>query len=269
VENFANMMNEKAIKLGLNNTHFVTPHGLDQDEHYTTAYELAKITKYALDKPEFRKIVGTKTYTITIDGNARTINNTNELLGTLNGVYGVKTGFTNNAGRCLVTSTKRGNLDIICVVLGADTKKIRTQDSVKLIEYACKNYEIIDIEEIINKEFIKWKEKELYTIKIEKAQKSNIILKLSYISNKKIPIKTIEKNNIDIKIECNKDFIAPIEANYKIGKLTASIKGNNIVELDIMIEKQIEKKGVWDYILQLLSQYNNCFEKLVNRSQAF
>ena len=182
-------MNEKAEKLGLVNTHFITPHGLDQDDHYTTAYELAKLTKYALDKPEFRKIVSTKTCTINIDGNPKNIANTNELLGYLQGVYGVKTGFTNKAGRCLVTATKRNNLDIICVVLGADTKKFRTQDSTKLIEYAFKNYTVVNIEEIIENEFNSWQKKELNNIVVNKAKNTNIELELSYLSNKYIPVK--------------------------------------------------------------------------------
>lgn len=121
------MMNEKAKELSLKNTHFVTPHGLDETEHYTTAYELAKITDYALKNEKFRKIVNTKTTTISINGVPKEISNTNELLGNLNGVDGVKTGFTNNALRCLVTSTSRNGHQIICVVLGADTKKIRTR----------------------------------------------------------------------------------------------------------------------------------------------
>lgn len=77
-------MNKKAEELGLNNSHFITPHGLDEDEHYTTAYELAKIADYALNIKEFEKIVRTKTYTINIDGNYKNISNTNELLGNLN-----------------------------------------------------------------------------------------------------------------------------------------------------------------------------------------
>ena len=132
VENFANMMNEKANELDLKNTHFVTPHGLDETEHYTTAYELAKITNYALKNKKFSQIENTKTTTININGAPKTINNTNELLGNLNGVDGVKTGFTNNAGRCLVTSTSRNGHRIICVVLGADTKKIRTRRQYKI-----------------------------------------------------------------------------------------------------------------------------------------
>ena len=124
-------MNQKAIDLGLKNTHFITPHGLDEEGHYTTAYELALIADYALSIDKISEVVKTKTYTVTINGGSKTINNTNELLGYLNGVNGVKTGFTNGAGRCLVTSVERNEFNIITVVLGADTKKIRTQDSRK------------------------------------------------------------------------------------------------------------------------------------------
>ena len=110
-------MNKKAQELNLTHTHFESPHGLDSNEHYTTAYELAILSDYALKNSIFSKIVGTKNYSITINGYPKTISNTNELLGNLNGVYGIKTGFTNGANRCLVTACKRGNMDIICVVL--------------------------------------------------------------------------------------------------------------------------------------------------------
>ena len=156
IENFANMMNEKAIRLNLLNTHFITPHGLDKEEHYTTAYELAIITDYALNNPIFSKIVNTKVANITINDKNRTIANTNELLGNLEGVYGVKTGFTNGAGRCLVTSVKRDNMDIICIVLGADTKNDRTKDSVKLIEYSFKNYETVSLNNKVTEYFENW-----------------------------------------------------------------------------------------------------------------
>ena len=117
IEEFSIMMNNKAKELKLENTHFETPHGLDSDNHYTTAYDLALLTNYALKNKTFLNIVGTKNYTITINGYPKSITNTNELLGSLNGVYGVKTGFTNGANRCIVTACKRDNLDVICVVL--------------------------------------------------------------------------------------------------------------------------------------------------------
>lgn len=117
ISGFSEMMNNKAKKLGLKNTNFESPHGLDSDGHYTTAYELAILSDYALKNKTFSQIVGTKNYTVTINGYPKALSNTNELLGSLNGVYGIKTGFTNGANRCLVTSCKRNDMDIICVVL--------------------------------------------------------------------------------------------------------------------------------------------------------
>ncbi len=156
VENFAELMNQKAAELGLEDTHFVTPHGLDRDGHQTTALELAKITDYALNNPKIAEVVSTKQYTVTINGYPKTISNTNELLGYLDGVNGVKTGFTSKAGRCLVTSVVRDDLNLITVVLGADTRKIRTQDSIKLIEYIYKNYKQVNIEELVQSEYESW-----------------------------------------------------------------------------------------------------------------
>lgn len=80
IENFAEMMNKKAQEMGLKHSHFVTPHGLDSQGHYTTAYELAIMADYALNIEIFAKVVSTKSYVVNINGNAKTINNTNELL---------------------------------------------------------------------------------------------------------------------------------------------------------------------------------------------
>ena len=157
VEAFVNLMNNKTEELGLEQTHFKTPHGLDDEEHFTTALELAKITDYALKIDKFKQVVATKTYTVTINNYKKTISNSNELLGNLYGVNGVKTGFTNGAGRCLVTSVDREGFNIITVVLGADTKKMRTKDSINLVEYVYNNYERINLQDLIKEEFNKWK----------------------------------------------------------------------------------------------------------------
>lgn len=96
-ENFAILMNKKAKELNLKNTNFVTPHGLDAPNHYTTTYDLAVLTDYALKNKTFTKIVGTKSCQIQVGNSLKSINNTNELLGYTEGVYGVKTGFTGDA----------------------------------------------------------------------------------------------------------------------------------------------------------------------------
>ena len=98
VEDFSNLMNQKAFELGLFDSNFVTPHGLDNENHYTTAYDLALLTNYALKNPDFKKIVSTKKASTSYNNSTFEISNTNELLGNLDGVYGVKTGFTFEAG---------------------------------------------------------------------------------------------------------------------------------------------------------------------------
>ena len=90
-------MNKKAQELNLKHTHFITPHGLDEEGHYTTGYELALIADYALNIEKIAKVVSTKVHNVNINGNIKTITNTNELLGYLDGVNGIKTGFTNGA----------------------------------------------------------------------------------------------------------------------------------------------------------------------------
>lgn len=243
VEEFANLMNQKAEVLGLTNTHFVSPHGLDNSEHYTTAYELAKITDYALKNETIAKIVKTKTTTISINGNPMQINNTNELLGNVEGVYGVKTGFTNNAGRCLVTSVKRGDMDLIIVVLGADTRKDRASDSMKLIEYAFKKFHMVNLEEIIKREFEMWKQINQNRIYVDKAANS-LELKLEEIKIK--PLATDEEPTIEISAVSYLE--APILENTRIGTVTVKVGDELIEEIEIKAGKEVKKRGIIDYI---------------------
>lgn len=243
VEEFAKLMNKKAEELGLKNTHFVTPHGLDNSEHYTTAYELAVITDYALKNEIIAKVVKTKSTTIKINGNSMQINNTNELLGNVEGVYGVKTGFTNNAGRCLVTSVKRGDMDLIIVVLGADTRKDRASDTMKLIEYAYKRFYTINVEETIEKEFELWKQINQNRIYVDKAA-NNIELKIDDIKIKKL----IADKEPTIEINAVNYLEAPITKNTRIGTLTIKIDDELIEEIEIKVDKDINKRGIFDYI---------------------
>lgn len=253
-------MNKKAEELGLKNTNFVTPHGLDNEEHYTTAYELAVLTDYALQNSKFANIVNTKNTTININGASRDISNTNELLGNLNGVNGVKTGFTGNAMRCLVTSCTREGNQIITVVLGADTKKQRTSDSIKLIEYAFKEYERINLEEIIKKEFENWKQINESRIYINKAREKNIELELANIENKIIPIKKGTAKDIKIEINCIYEHEAPLEKGKRIGSLAVKNKEEIIETIDIIVKEEIKKKNILSYMSQFFENLSTCLD---------
>ena len=263
IEGFAILMNNKAKQLGMENTNFVTPHGLDSEEHYTTPYELAIVTDYALKNEIFANIVRTKKCNILINGISRNISNTNELLGNLNGVYGVKTGFTNGAGRCLVTSIKRNDLDIICIVLGADTKKIRTTDSVKLIEYTFSNFKNINLRTKIEDEFQKWENINSGRINIEKGIQNVINLKLEEYNLKTYPIKNNTENNIKINIDANLNLIAPVNINTKIGELLVVYENKEILKVGILTDSNIRKKGILDYIFEITKYYNSYIEEVI------
>ena len=137
VEDFCIMMNDKASRLGASNTNFKSPHGLDMEGHYTTAYDLALIAKEAYKQPLFREIISTST--ITLSGHY--LKNTNPLLGKYEEVTGGKTGYTGGAGRCIVYFIDSGDIQAVAVLLGCPTSNDRVKDGVKLLQYITDEFE--------------------------------------------------------------------------------------------------------------------------------
>lgn len=132
---FVDLMNSKAQSIGAARTHFSNPHGLpDPVNHFTTAYDLALITAYGLRNPVFAQIVATRAYEVRLLNRTAFLpaGNTNKLLNTYAGATGVKTGFTNDAGECLVGSARRGDVQLITVVLNSD---YRWEDTTALLDY--------------------------------------------------------------------------------------------------------------------------------------
>ena len=142
VEEFAVLMNAKAEELGLTNTHFVNPHGLDDPEHYTTAYELALIAREALADPTFREICSTRRKTIPLHGDegVRLLINHNKLLQAYEGCIGVKTGFTKKTGRCLVSAAEREGVTLIAVTLNAPDD---WRDHTAMLDYGFGRYQAL------------------------------------------------------------------------------------------------------------------------------
>lgn len=155
-------------------------------------------------------------------------------------------------GRCLVTACKREDMDIITVVLGADTKKIRTTDSIKLIEYANKNFEVVNVKEIIVDRFEKWKEEYGSRINVYKGITNRVDLALSNIKYNKIALSKLEKENFEIEINNIFDIEAPIRMNYKLGEMNIKINQETIDILDIITREEVKRKGVKDYFYEIL-----------------
>ena len=257
IEGFAILMNEKAKELNLKNTNFVTPHGLDSDAHFTTAYDLACLTKYALENKTFANIVQTKQISIMVGTSSRVINNTHELLGNVLGVYGVKTGFTGNAGRCLVTAVKRDDLDVIIVVLGADTKKIRPEDTRKLISYIFDNFENIDTYNMCFETY----EKYFYKNKI-KVSKSVAFpdVKLESRENYVFPVNKNDVNKIKISLYSLSVMEAPIKTNTKVGELRVSVDSKILYSLDVSIDGDVRKKDWTQYMKGFVFEIKNIYK---------
>ncbi len=252
VEAFCELMNEKAKQIGAMNTHFITPHGLDNEGHYSTAYDLALLADYALNIPYLANIFQKKSATIFINGSPRNIFTTNEMLSVYEKADGVKTGFTNGAGRCLVTSaTNDEGWQLISVVLGCDTKNQRTQDSKKLLDYGFENYQLVDIAKVLPKKFVFRVEKSLdglYQVEIND----------SFI----YPLRKEEKEKLHYAkvFSCQNTkeenlLVAPVLQGTKLAQYAIYIGENKILEVNVILDTPIVRKGVKDYWQELLKRY--------------
>ena len=152
VDAFVNLMNKTANRIGANNSNFTNPHGLHDDNHFTTAYDLALISCYAMKNSLFEEIVSTKSIKIpcTINNSVRVLVNKNKLLKNLDGCNGIKTGYTKKAGRCLVTGCNRNGLRLVCVVLNCGPMWEESSNVLNYCFNAYKKYKIIDKNNIIS-----------------------------------------------------------------------------------------------------------------------
>lgn len=151
IESFASMMNTKALELGCKDTHFVNANGVHNDNHYSTAYDLAIMGKYAMENEDFRRLVSTVRYTLPVtnkyDKADRIFLNTNSLINNKSNYYyefatGIKTGYTGPAKNCIVASAKKDNLELISVIMGANnnTNANKFKDCITLFDYGFENY---------------------------------------------------------------------------------------------------------------------------------
>lgn len=202
IENFSVMMNEYACKIGAFDSNFTNPHGLNDEDHYTTAKDLALITCNALTNPIFRKIVSTKK--ITIDG--RTFVNKNKMLAKYEFADGVKTGYTKDAGRCLVSSATKNGMQLVSVVLNCQKTYER---SAELLDECFQKY---------SSETVVCKDSVLGEIDAKGLIKSR---KLQVVSDceLKIPMTKEEKNNLSVRFQPNNDIQFPLEKGICIGNL--------------------------------------------------
>ncbi len=246
VEEFANLMNKKAEEIGCKNTHFVNPNGIHNENHYTTASDLALIAEYCMKNETFRKIVSTEKYSLPktnkYNFTDRSFSNTNQLIIPSSKYYyeyatGIKTGYTKEAKSCLISSSTKDNITFISVVLGGSSNKngndYRFVDTTTLFNYGFENYKYTELK----------KANEIITnIEVENATKETKSLNL------KIKDSLVVFNNINLDIEnlkpeikLNNEILAPISENQVLGTISYEVEGKKY-ESELLANNSVEEQ---------------------------
>ena len=242
-ENFVKMMNKKAIDLGLKNTNFVNPTGLDEDNHYSTAYDMAIIAKELMRHEDIYKYTSIyEDYLRKGTSNQFWLVNTNKLINTYKGADGLKTGMTDNAGYCMAVTAKRNNMRLIAIVLGEESGKVRNFETTELLDYGFNLYEVTTI---------KKKGEVLGNISIDKANLEKIkIVAFDDVTVLKKQSDKDKEYKSDVKLNKLK---LPIRKGDIIGSLIIRDDlGNKIDETKITVDVDIKKDNFLNIFLKTI-----------------
>ncbi len=235
---FAQQMNREAQKLGMKNTHFVNSTGLPNPQHYSTAHDLALLTSAIIrDFPEYHPLYSTREYRY----NNITQANRNRLLWTDPTVDGMKTGYTENAGYCLITSARRGERRLVSVVLGAASEAARAAESQKLLNYGFQYYDSVKLYE---------KSRPVASLRVWKGTSNNVNVGFPddlYVSPPKG-----QADKLKAVLESEQPLFAPIGVGQRIGTMKLSLDGKPYAEFPVLALEAVTLAGVlgrgWDSI---------------------
>lgn len=222
---FARMMNDKAAELGLTSTHFVTPSGLDDPDHYTTAYDLARLAAYAMENPDFKAAASSKTATLCY-GNPpykRTLANHNKLLSRYEGAIGVKTGFTKKSGRCLVSGAERDGARLIAVTLNAPDD---WNDHENLFNFGFSQLENVELDVSLPIDSIPVAGGSADRVKLQVIPQSLSLLKG-------------EAQRLERRIYLPAFLYSPVEAGQTVGRIDYLLDSKTVASAEILAAGQV------------------------------
>ena len=231
-EVFVKLMNDRAKSLGMENTNFVNTSGLPADDHYTTAYDIALMSRELLKCTEIQKYLTTWMEDLAVGkkkDNTQTMVNTNRLIRDYDGTTGIKTGSTNAAGYCMSASAKRGDLQFIAVILGGKTSAVRFEESKKLLDYGFANYDSL----LLGK-----KGDVMATLSVEKAKnisldivlENDVFALLPKGSNGKVDTELIHPDNVD----------PPVKQGDLLGEMVVRVDGKEVERANLVAKQDLE-----------------------------
>lgn len=239
---FVKMMNDKAKQLGLKNTNFKNPHGLDATDHYSSAYDMAQIGKELVKHEKVLEYSSIYEYYLRDGTDRKTwLVNTNKLVRFYDGVDGLKTGYTKEAGYCLTATALKNGMRIIAVVMGEPDSKTRNKEVTELLDYAYAQYDldtIISSKKIIGKKVVN-KGKQKYAKLILKEDATSLIKKGE------------KSENISYEVNIDK-LNAPIKVGDVVGELILKKDNKVIKNIDITVKENIEKANFIDLYLMYI-----------------
>ena len=228
-DDFVAAMNEKAKELGMADTVFKNCNGLDEEGHITSAYDVALMSKELI---KHEKIFDyTSIWLDTLRGGETQIVNTNKLLRSYDGITGLKTGTTGDAGSCISATAERGGLSLIAVVLGAGSGKDRFRDAATLLDYGFANFESRELS----------LEEELFPITVEGGMQDTAALRCDDSSFLTVP--KGEGEGLKQTLDIPESITAPVRKGDQVGKLLFSINGEEIASFDVVADEDIEEKS--------------------------
>lgn len=254
VEVFCEMMTTKAHALGATSTFFKTANGLDAPGHMSTPYDLALITKYAYENPEFLKIINTPSLnvpSIPLEGSRpHNLQNKNRFLTGYNGANGVKTGYTGLAGHCFVGGAKRDDMQLFAVVLasgwGQAGNSRKYTDTINLLEYGFNNYKMTNVKQAMDK---------AGTLPVIKGEEEFVTL--AYGESLDLPLKEGEKEQISISIKLPHGLSAPVKPNKIIGEADICINGSTMKTLPIITTSGSDKRTIRRSFEKVILEWTN------------
>lgn len=238
---FVEMMNEKAAKLGMNNTTFLNCNGLDEDGHLTTAYDIALMSRELMTHELIYDY--TTTYIDYLRDGETQLVNTNKLLNSYEGITGLKTGTTSQAGSCIVATASRDNMDLIAVVLGADNTTNRMSDATALLDYGFVNWEINSPTFEIPSE-------------IEVANGMEDVVSISCSSDTGVLIQSSQSSDINCVIEFNEEIIAPVNSGDVLGYVYVKSEEEILKTVEIKATDDVEEISFLKVLIYFLSNFH-------------
>lgn len=233
--NFVSRMNSRAKELGCKNTNFKNVHGLDEEGHYSTAYDMSLIARELLKHEQILKYTSTyEAYLNKPNGTSTWMVNTNKLIKYYTGLDGLKTGFTKTAGYCLTSTAKRNDMRLISVVMKEPSSQVRNSETISLLNYGFSNYKI--------KTILK-KDQNLGTIEVQNGKKELADITILEDATNLESINDNKEYSFNIVTDKVK---APLKKGDKVGTLELTEQGTIIKRLNITVKENISKANIWD-----------------------